>query len=160
MWLKRAHDDPQAVLYVARNMREWDKREIFATQLDDDPVNLAELSLAGGPVCWVVGLDQPIAAFGASLMWPGVWTLWLYATDDFGQIGLSVTKFIVRYMLPMLRDAGAHRLEARSMEGHMDAQMWLEVIGATREATLRGYGREGQDFHTYTWPCAGTGEAA
>ena len=51
----------------------------------------------------------------------------------------------------MLWEGGAHRLECRSMEGHVEAQRWLETIGATREATLHGYGREGEDFHVYTW---------
>ena len=62
-----------------------------------------------------------------------------------------MTKLIVRHIVPMLWEVGAHRLEARSMEGHHDAQRWLEVIGARREGTLKGYGREGQDFHVYAW---------
>lgn len=152
MWLERAEDRPDHVLAVARAMREADRQEIFATRLGDDPEALAAEMLATGPVAWVAGLDEePIAAFGCAPMWEGVWSMWLMATDDFHHIGLSVTKLVTRYIVPMLFDAGAHRLEARSMEGHDDAQRWLEVIGAQREATLKGYGREGQDFHVYTW---------
>lgn len=83
--------------------------------------------------------------------------MWLFATDDFNQIGISVTRLIVRTIIPMMVDAGAHRLEARSMEGHTDAQRWLKVIGAKREATLRAFGRDGQDFHVYAWDCAPEG---
>jgi RimJ/RimL family protein N-acetyltransferase len=154
MWVERIADRPELILPVARNMREWDKREIYATRFTDDPELLAkEVEFMGKEVGWVAGLgDQPIAAFGCFLMWPGVWSMWLFATDDFGRIGISMTKLIVRSIVPMLFEGGAHRLEARSMDGHVDAQRWLEVIGARREGgPLKGYGRAGQDFHVYTW---------
>jgi RimJ/RimL family protein N-acetyltransferase len=157
MWLHKAHDDPAGVHHVAHNMREWDRREIFATRFDDDSSALADIALASTRVSWVAGIDAPIAAFGCSPMWPGVWSMWLFATDDFRHIGFPVTKLIVRSIVPMLFEAGAHRLEARSMEGHEDAQRWLEVIGAQREATLHGYGRDGQDFHVFTWLKPGAG---
>lgn len=153
MWLEHALDRPELVLEVAHNMREWDRREIFATRTDDDCDLLAEAALGCGEISWVAGLDRPIAAFGCAPMWHGVWSMWLFATDEFGRIGISVTKLITRTIVPMMIDAGAHRLEARSMEGHTDAQRWLEVIGAKREASLSRYGRDGQDFHIYTWDC-------
>ena len=155
MWLKDLRDCPGELGFIIANMRSWDRKEIFATRTDDDPTALAEAALACGPISWVAGRDAlPIAAFGCAPMWNGVWSLWLFATDDFGRIGISVTRLVVKSIIPMMVQAGAHRLEARSMEGHTNAQAWLEMIGASREATLRGYGRDGQDFHVYTWPCA------
>lgn len=152
MWVERISDRPGCVYPVALNMREWDKREIYANRFTDDPMTVAKEAIAiGQEVGWVSGLDEPIASFGCFEMWPGVWSMWLFATDDFRRIGISMTKLITRSILPMLWDAGAHRLEARSMEGHHDAQRWLEVIGARREATLRGYGKAGEDFHVYAW---------
>jgi hypothetical protein len=153
MWVRRIDKCPELVLPVAQNMREWDRREIFATRFDNDPAALAANALQLGPIAWVSGLgDTPIAAFGCAQMWPGMFSMWLFATDDFGRIGISMTKLIVRSIVPMLFEAGAHRLEARSMEGHDDAQRWLEVIGAKREGgPLKSFGRNGEDFHTYTW---------
>lgn len=152
MWVDRALARPEMVREVARNMREWDRLEIFATRPDDEPLAIADAVAEAGPISWVAGRDEaPIAAFGCAPMWHGVWSLWLFATDEFGRIGIPMTKLIVRSIVPMMFEAGAHRLEARSMEGHTDAQRWLQVIGAEREATLRGYGRDGQDFHVYTW---------
>lgn len=154
MWVERIADRPGLVAMVAEKMREADRREIFATRFEDDPMAVARDAEAvfGRDVGWVSGLgDNPIAAFGCFQMWPGVWSMWLFATDDFGQIGISMTKLIVRDILPMLFDAGAHRLEARSIEGNDDVQRWLELLGARRETTLKGYGREGQNFHVYIW---------
>lgn len=154
MWLKLAKDAPDELRHIAHNMRAWDRREIFATRIDDSADALADEAMHLGPIAWVAGRAEPIAAFGCAPMWNGVWSMWLFATDNFGQIGFSVTKLIVRTIVPMMKDAGAHRLEARSMEGHTDAQRWLEVIGAKREGgPLKGYGRDGQDFHVYTWDC-------
>src|SRR3546814_13479854 len=73
----------------------------------------------------------------------------MFATNEISNIGLGLTKFVARRMIPGLLDQGAHRLEARSMDGHVDAQSWLETFGAAREATLYGYGRGGEDFHVY-----------
>lgn len=152
MWVETIAARPDLVAPVAHNMRAWDRREIFATRFDDDADAVADYTTQLGPLAWVAGNDDgPIAAFGCAPMWRGVWSMWLFATDDFGRIGISMTKLIVRTIVPMLFEAGAHRLEARSMEGHDDAQRWLEMIGAKREGTCSGYGRDGQDFHTYTW---------
>jgi hypothetical protein len=151
MWLERAEARPDAVFHVAEHMREWDRREIFATRICDDPDLLARDFIDAGPVSWVAGLDEPIAAFGCLPMWRGVWSMSLFATDSFPRIATSVTKLIIKQIVPMLFEAGAHRLEARSMEGHEDAQRWMTVIGAHREGTQRGFGRDGEDFHTYVW---------
>src|SRR3546814_8852990 len=75
-------------------------------------------------------------------MWPGVWSMFMFATNEISNIGLGLTKFVARRMIPGLLDQGAHRLEARSMDGHVDAQSWLETFGAAREATLYGRSEE------------------
>ena len=151
MWLVEAAGHPELVRHVAQRMRPWDQREIFATRLDDDVDAFCLDVLACGPVSWVAGLEEPIVAVGAAPMWNGVWSLWMFATDAINKVGFPVTKFVKRHMVPMLIENGAHRLECRSMEGHIDAQDWLKVLGASREATLKGYGRAGEDFHVYTW---------
>lgn len=152
MWVENIADRPELVLPVAQNMRQWDRTEIFATRGDDSDELLSQHAvLLAGDAGWVAGLDRPIAAFGCVELWPGVRSMWLFATDEFGHIGLSMTKLIVRSIVPMLFAGGAHRLEARSIEGNTHAQDWLELIGARREGSLKGYGRDGQTFHTYAW---------
>ena len=151
MWVEPISDHPELVADVAHRMREWDRREIFATRPNDDCDALARDAVAIGAIGWTAGLERPIAAFGCAEMWPGVYSMWLFATDEFHQIRFSMTRLVKRRIVPMLFDAGAHRLEARSMEGHHDAQGWLKLIGARREATLKAYGKDRQDFHLYVW---------
>lgn len=140
------------LLYVARNMREWDKREIYATRATDDPNAIVDTILhLGGKFAWLAGAEKPIAAFGAFCLWPGAWTVWCFGTDDFGQIGKDLTRFLVRRIMPALAEQGAHRAECRSIEGHTEAHEWLERMGAVREATLLDFGRNRETFHVYAW---------
>ena len=153
MWVVPLNEAPLAAHIVALDMREWDRKEIFATRRDDDVADFAADVLECGPVFWAAGRypNVPIAVFGCLEMWPGVWSMWFFATDELPQIGKSVTRLIIKAIVPYLFQSGAHRLECRSMEGHVDAQRWLEVLGARREATLRAFGRGGEDFHVYVW---------
>lgn len=152
MWVKTIHDSPELVRPVIEAMRADDRHEIFACRNSDCDDALERDVLSLGPISWVAGNDSgPIALFGCETMWPGVFSMWLFATDNFPQIRFSMTKLVKRDIVPMMFDAGAHRLEARSIEGHTTAQRWLERLGAAREATLVGYGRNREDFHIYTW---------
>jgi hypothetical protein len=143
--------EARGALHVISNMREWDRREIFATRTEDDDIRLLEDVLALPAPAWMASKGEPIALFGCVPLWPGVWSMWFFATDNLHQIGIGVTRVIIKAIVPMLWEGGAHRLECRSMEGHTQAQDWLEVIGARRECTLRRFGREGEDFHVYVW---------
>tara|TARA_R110002073_G_scaffold4696_1_gene30089 strand:+ start:193 stop:483 length:291 start_codon:yes stop_codon:yes gene_type:complete len=37
------------------------------------------------------------------------------------------------------------------MEGHDVAHKWLEMLGATKEATVEDYGPTRKKFHCYSW---------
>jgi hypothetical protein len=139
------------VLQVASNMREWDRREIYATRWNEDPSELVQDCMASGRFAWTAGLDRPIAAIGATPMHPTLWGVWMFATDNFHQISISLTKFVRRVMMPALVDAGALRAECRSMEGHESAQRWLKVLGARDEGLIPEYGKGGEDFRLFAW---------
>lgn len=138
-----------AVAYVAANMREMDRREIFATRWGDDTEALVDQVLQCGAFAYVASLERPIAAIGASPIWPGVWSVWMFATDEIDKIGLSLTRLARRRIIPTLRSVGAHRVECRSLEGYDVANAWLESLGAKEEAKLLKYGRNGEDFRLY-----------
>ena len=140
----------EAANYVARNMRDYDAREIFATRACEDRARLAADAAARGPLAWAAGADGvPIAVIGAHEAWPGMWLSWMFATDDFPKIGKPLTKFARRVILPALADAAARRVQCFSIEGHTQAHEWLEAFGAVRETTLRNFGKNGETFHLY-----------
>lgn len=142
---------PAAALFVAANMRAKDAEEIFATWPDEDREGLAAEAARRGPFAWVAGDYEPVVCIGAIFLWPGVCQAWMFATDRFPAVGFALTRWARRCMIPALKDAGAHRCQAYSIEGHADAHLWMERLGAVHEATHPGYGKRGETFHVYAW---------
>lgn len=143
--------DKKDVLHVCNNLRAADAQEIFSQCNHDSISLLADEIFRNWGDSWVAYTPSgnPAALFGALRMWPGVWSAWLIGTDEFPKVGLSITKFIHREMIPMLKAAGCHRCEARSMAGYTWSHEWLESLGAIEEATLKGYGKGKEDFLIY-----------
>lgn len=148
--MRQTEPTAATVLEIVRNLRENDRREILATSFLDDPQAIAR-DYARERFAWVFGLERPIALMGASARWPGMWCPFLLATDEFGRIGLSLTKWVVRVMIPTLDRVGARRLEAVSMADHHTAHRWMQHFGMSPEARLRQYGRNGEDFILFGW---------
>lgn len=155
--LTRAADMPaglarDAMCRITHHLREWDRREIFATRWADDPDDLAMAALQMPEISWIAWRDgEPVAAIGTIPMHPTLWSPWCFGTDRFGQVGLLLTRLARRAIIPVMAAAGPRvRAEVKSLDGHEDAQRWLErSFGAHREATHPGYGKGGETFHTY-----------
>lgn len=140
-------------LMVAANMREDDRREIYATRWLDDPEDIANDCHIHRKTGYIACLDdgKPVAAIGAIEIHPHVWSVWMFATDDFPKIALELTKFAFRHLAPAIRKVGGHRAECRSIVGHEAAHRWLRFLGAKEEARLSGYGKNGEDFILFAW---------
>jgi hypothetical protein len=151
--MKLAYLNESDLLYVADNMRDIDKVEVYATRWDNDPATLVDNILANGKFGFIAANDEgvPVAAFGAVPMWPGVWQVWMFATDRWPEVSLGVTKYIKRIMIPSVKATDWHRAECRSVEGHVVAHRWLEMLGATRESSLPFFGKNKDTFHVYSW---------
>lgn len=143
---------------VAAEMRPRDRQEIFATRFDDGE-NIESLhDLAGQLLAHsrfgaiAVGEDGvAAAAVGAAEMWPGVWSVWMFATDAWPRHYLRVTAFIRRQLIPALLAAGARRAECASLASYHSAHRWLTYLGARPEAYLTAYGKNGEDFILFCW---------
>jgi hypothetical protein len=143
-------DTIDALRCVCANLRESDRREINALHWDEDPDRLVRSVLYCPDAAWLAWIDsRPVAAVGATPMWPGVWSVWAFGTDEFRQVGLLLTKHVRRFIIPMIQRASGHRAECKTIEGHHEAHRWLESFGLQREGTHPGYGRNGETFHTY-----------
>lgn len=142
-------------LYVAMHMRESDRREIWACRWSDSPLELARDSMAVGAFSWCgFYKGAPTVILGAYPLRPGVWEMWLYATDDFRKMRFSLVRWLQRVMIPAMVEMGCHRAEARAIEDHHDAHALMEHFGARREGVHEGFGKNGETFVTYAlvWP--------
>ncbi|GKT32077.1 hypothetical protein ADUPG1_006328, partial [Aduncisulcus paluster] len=132
-------------------MRERDREEIFATRWEDDPDAVARDASATGAMHWCAYRDsKPVAVFGVQPRWPKVWTAWAFATDEWRGVIGAVTRHSRRFVLPALYNAGAIRVDCLSMATHTDARNWLEYLGATPEKTFANWGKNGEDFVSYS----------
>lgn len=139
-------------MHVARNMRADDAAEIFATRWNTCAHELADDCMACAPFAWAAIRSEPVAVFGAVAAHPGVWSVWMFATDDWPHVGLEVTYFMKRVMFPALIDTGAHRIFCESISTHSKAHSWLErAFGAKKEAAHPGFGRRRETFYTFAW---------
>ncbi|MBL8709835.1 MAG: hypothetical protein JNL25_11625 [Rhodospirillaceae bacterium] len=136
------------LLVVAQAMRECDRREIFATRFDNDAVALVDDLLASDPLGAILCAADgaPVAAMGASEMWPGNWAPWMFATVRWPEVALAATRFARTVLAPALRALGCRRAECRSIFDHQIAHRWLLHLGARHEATYPAFGRNGETF--------------
>jgi hypothetical protein len=143
---------PASVRAVARAMRETDRREIFALRADDDAERVAEeacLLSRFGAVARSNGAG--IAALGAAETTPGVFEVWLFATDAWPRAAPAVIRWAVAELKPAMLAAGGHRAQCLSIADRHDAHRLLERFGFRREATLAQRGRRRETFHLYAW---------
>lgn len=144
---------PERVEHIVRNLRAADARELGAQRWDMVPEKLVrEVCELYGPYKWVCErAGEPIVAIGAVEVHAGVWSAWMFATDNFPSVGFFLTRFVRQSMIPSLIKIGAHRCDARSIDGHDHAHRWLRALGAVEEARLLRYGRGGEDFIIFRW---------
>lgn len=143
-----SHCEHGTVFHVACNMREMDKREIYGLRWEDNPFVITNEVMAQRNFAWVGWVDQkPCAVFGGAPLHPGVWSMFMFATDDFPKLALGLTRFCLKQGIPKLfGELKAHRLQAHSHAKHHEAHRWLTCLGARRESVLNGYGRDGSDY--------------
>ncbi len=141
----------EEVRLVAFNMRDRDFLEFSGVSFVDTREDLANLLARnyGGRsdvMCGAIG-DRPICIGGTLELRPNVITLLFFATPEFPEIALSITKFIRNELFPRFFANGIHRIEAVSLAEYSDVHKWLRSIGLTPETgPLKNYGKAGQSY--------------
>lgn len=150
-------DSYNQILYICRNMRYDDYKEIFcttdATSPEEFAMQILSLVRAGILHGHIASLDdEPVSIIGVSRMWGGVVNVWMFATNKFNLIKIALTKFVKRIFIPIfVKEARITRAQCFSMVGHTAAHSWLRVLGAESEGVAKGYGKNGEDFTLFSW---------
>lgn len=142
----RAHFDS-----VAANMRERDRREIRALCWTDDI--LAEIRAVNLRFAWTAfdnGHYNPVCIFGVTIPRPNVASTFKFSTVHWPLVAIDVAKYARRVMIPAVWAAGVHRIQAFSMVESGQDSGWFRMFGATQEAVLKGYGKNGEDFMLFS----------
>lgn len=152
-WMRLA--EPQDVFGVALKMREKDYEEISSLRWEDNRQSLAEsLSNAFSEYQNVYSIgkgEECIAIFCYVPLRKGVWSLGMFATDNFQKVGKFLTKRIIRDIIPALLRANAHRVEVQSISGYEEVHNWIKFFGFKEEAKMQSFGKNGEDFVQFSW---------
>lgn len=152
--MKISDATPDDVWTVARDMRERDFAEFTAVYPTDDRAMLADMLVeryAGlAPIC--ASKDgRPIAVGAVPEIRPNTVGLLFFATDEFPEIAIGLTKFIVKRLFPPLIEAGIHRIECASLDGYDQVHRWIETLGLKPECTKANFGKRGEAFVEFAW---------
>lgn len=145
------------VNWICHHLRDWDRKEIFAARWSDDPDDMAidTMTWLRGQYVFVArnrDTEMPVALVGARQRWPGVWSPWMFATDDFGAIALPLTRWCKTRMIPELKSLGMRRADCMSIEGHDEAHRWMTMLGAKMlPQPYTNYGKDGETFYCFVW---------
>jgi hypothetical protein len=134
-----------ALRHVFFNMRERDRKEVFALFPHDDPELLAYMAWKRSSHLWTA---DGTAAFGVMPLWPGVASVWMLATDEFTA---PTAREMVRHCRRFAKvHPEIHRWECRSLVEHTVAHRFIEACGLRREGELRSYGKGREDFVVFS----------
>lgn len=142
---------PEDIYEVAVTMRARDYEEISCLHPTDTRRDLATALVRryGGRPDVLCGFwrNAPVCIGGFIEVRPRVVSMMLFATDDFPRIGLGITRFTTKEMMPRLEAAGVHRFEAASLANYDEVHAWLRLLGLEAEtAPLRNFGKNGESF--------------
>lgn len=142
---------PGEVLWVAQHMRAQSREDIGCMWGGTDEELTASLLSPQG-FRWVAYHNRyPCAIIGANLQRDNVWSLFGFGTEDWIKVWRLVTLVARRDMMRAVRDAGAVRAHCLSPAWHHDTHRWLRALGASHEAEMPAYGRNGEDMILFSW---------
>jgi len=151
------------MVYIASNMRELDRTEVMPIEFDEDPRVIAHKYFSLSDRRYVAryrdaSRSNPVCAWGARQRHPKTWDVWLFATDMFPTVALSVTRQIRAELIPQLFDLGAHRVQAISNRESLAAHKWLSGLGASIEhqdgpcgGLVENFGKGGEGYYRFVW---------
>ena len=139
---------------VALHMRDRDLTEFSALTFYDTREAAADVLVGsyGGheQVEAMLFDDRPVAIGGLITTRPGVVSLLFFATDDFVRVVRPLTHYIKTGPMARAKER-ANRIECFSHSTYTEMRQWVETFGLKPQATLRRYGKNGEDFIVYAW---------
>lgn len=113
------------------------------TELDNPDYGAA--LAAAGPAFTATRLGDVIACIGVIRQWDSYGRAWALLADTAGPCMITLTRQIRRW----LRFHNPGRIDTAVDCGIPEAVRWAEMLGLTREGTMRHYSPEGRDCYLY-----------
>jgi hypothetical protein len=149
--------DLDSVQFIAFNMRDTDKEEIFnileydcAYRFGWEAFTIFN-SKGRARIAWHQG--RPAALIGLVEERPAVWNISMFGTNDLKLVAFECMRW-ARTNIPELiaPPHNGRRLQCDSRVGHEDAHKFLRALGAEPEGPpMRHYGKDGGDYIRFVW---------
>lgn len=149
--------DLDSVHYVAFNLRQSDKEEIFNILEYDCPYRFGWEAFSvfrnkgRARIAWHNG--RPAAVIGLVEERPSVWNISMFGTDDLKSVAFEC----MRWARDNIAELGGppfngRRLQCDSHENHHEAHKFLLALGARKEGELmRNFGKDGSGYWRFVW---------
>lgn len=142
--------------FIAFNMRERDRREIYALLPHDSPVRFAWesyhhiLNAGRGKIAWHNGKPAAVAAFTEN--WPGNWNVWMFGTDDFKAAAIPLLRWFRKEANDILSVCEGRRLQCDSAADYEEAHKMIKAFGGVPEGEpMADYGKDGKAYQRFVW---------
>jgi RimJ/RimL family protein N-acetyltransferase len=134
---------------IARDLRDSDRWELMVTRNAENYLALC-VDAWMSEYIWIASYaDRPTFAFGARVIAPDAVQIWGFGTPFTPKVIRGVTKFVVRYMVPLLLGQGFREAQCLVHPDNTLSRRWLEHLGFSPEATLSDIGAEHQRLILY-----------
>jgi len=123
--------------YVASWLSDIDRLELSITRDPNDYDTLAKDAYTNSQYCKVALLDGllPVFAFGARRIKRRTVGVWGFKTRDGSRAIRAVTKYLIKHVIPDLRDTGITRAICYVHPDNRGSQRWLAHLGFRPSAT-------------------------
>lgn len=141
------------VAHIVHNMRESDRREIYAVRWSEDEGELVEDVMSVAGKLWRVWTwdGEPVAINGVVPIRPGVVNCAMFATDKWRKVIWPMTHWAQEWLIPALQISHYHRGEAYVAASNMQSRRWIAALGGKPEAYLYHYGKNKEDYILFVW---------
>ncbi len=140
--------DFEAVFFILQHMRISDRKEILATEFDDDLERIARKFTDCCDWAWVFcNKDgKAIAFLGAAHLWPNVAQIGFIATDDWSQIASTVSRWLYKMQSFILQHYKISHLFCFMDKQHKKSEKWLRWLGFKSKGILENFGKNKEDL--------------
>lgn len=130
--------DLPSLQWICLNLRPQDADECFAFVGHKNPFRLANECSGSTDLSWIGTIEgEPVSYLGLTPIDETTWQAASFGTERWPEIVKPLTRFIRRYVMPMMLAGPGDIVQADSLITHIEAHRWMDGLGARPERHLR-----------------------
>lgn len=125
--------------YAAHHLSKMKLKEVHSSEVGlDVPLNAFATTFFYG--------DDPVAIFGASQLFRGVFHVWAFLTEDVKKHPIAFHREVVKLIDWWFKNAQLRRMQMSVKVGFSEGSKWASLLGFVPEGVMKNYGPDGSDY--------------